>query len=76
MSVLEKRPVSTAELDAMMAVELPDREMLSLVTVTISNVLNNLTITVKNVNVALQICAVVNAINSNFGTNLTCTINQ
>jgi len=78
MPVLEKRTVSIEELDAMAAVELPDREMLSLVTILITNVLNNLsvTVTVKNVNIAAQVCAVVNVLNQNIGTNLTCTIQQ
>ena len=76
MPVLEKRAVSIEELDAMAAVELPDREMLSLITIVITNVLNNLTVdvTVKNVNIAAQVCAVVNVLNSNIGTDLTCTL--
>jgi organic hydroperoxide reductase OsmC/OhrA len=78
MPVLEKRTVSIEELDAMAAVELPDREMLSLVTILITNVLNNLsvTVTVKNVNIAAQVCAVVNVLNQNIGTSLTCTVQQ
>lgn len=78
MPVLDKRTVSMAELDAMAAVELPDREMLGLITVILTNVLNNLsvTVTVKNVNIAAQVCAVVNVLNSNIGTNLTCTISK
>lgn len=78
MQVLEKRTVSIEELDAMAAVELPDREMLSLVTILITNVLNNLsvTVTVKNVSIAAQVCAVVNVLNQNIGTSLTCTIQK
>lgn len=78
MPVLQKRTVSVEELDAMAAVELPDREMLSLVTILITNVLNNLsvTVTVKNVNIAAQVCAVVNVLNQNIGTSLTCTIQK
>jgi hypothetical protein len=78
MPVLEKRTVSIEELDAMAAVELPDREMLSLVTILITNVLNNLsvTVTVKNVNIAAQVCAVVGVLNTNVGTSLTCTVGQ
>jgi hypothetical protein len=76
MQVLEKRTVSFDELDRMAAVELPDREMLGLITVVITNVLNHLTvrIPVKNNHIAVQICAVVNALNNHLHTHLTCHI--
>jgi hypothetical protein len=76
MSVLEKRTVSFEELDKMAAVELPEREMLSLVTVVITNVLNHLTvrIPIQNNHVAVQICAVVNILNNRIGTDLTCHV--
>ncbi len=53
--------------------ELPDREMM-LVTVVITNLLNNNTvdIDVRNINVAVQICA--NALANN--SNVTCEIQQ
>src|ERR1700747_1797406 len=58
MTALEKRSVSMEELDAMTAVELPDREMLSLITVNINNLLSNLSvkITFKNIHIAATIC--------------------
>jgi hypothetical protein len=64
--LLEKERLSLDELDAQAALELPDREMLGLITVVINNVLNDLEIEVeiKNVNVALQVCAVVSDINA------------
>jgi len=75
---LEKKVLSLEEIEAQAALELPDREMM-LVTVIINNVLNNLSIDVdvRNVNVAVQVCAVVNALNTILdGDRLTCTIEQ
>jgi hypothetical protein len=62
----EKKTLSVEELEAQAALELPDREMLSLVTIVIRNVLNGLHIrvNVKNNNVAVQVCAIVQALNS------------
>ncbi len=65
-----KKALSIAELEAQSAMELPDREMM-LVTVVITNLLNNNTveIDVRNIQVAAQICA---ALLSN--ANVTCEI--
>jgi hypothetical protein len=77
--LLEKTPISLEELEAQAALELPNRDMM-LVTVIINNVLNNLSVDVdvRNVNVAVQVCAVVNAINTIIAPDaaLTCTISQ
>jgi len=64
--LLEKRPLSLDDLEAQTAFELPDRTLPQLVTIVITNLLNDLTIDidVKNNNVALQVCAVVNALNA------------
>jgi hypothetical protein len=73
-----KTPVTMDYLESQAAFELPDREML-LITVIINNVLNNLSIDVdvRNVNVGVQVCAVVNLLNTILdGDRLTCTINQ
>ena len=73
-----KKVITLDQLNAQAALELPDREML-LVTVVINNVLNNLSIDVdvRNVNVAVQVCAVVNLLNTILdGDRLTCTITQ
>jgi hypothetical protein len=61
----EKEMLSLDVLEAQSAFELPDRELM-LVTVVITNVLNNLSIDVdvRNINVALQVCAIVNDINA------------
>ena len=77
--LLEKKALSLEEIEAQTALELPDREMM-LVTVVITNVLNNLSIDVdvKNNKVALQVCAVVNALNTilDGGDQLTCDVRQ
>ena len=76
--LLEKKALSLEDIEAQAALDLPDREMM-LVTVIINNVLNNLSIDVdvRNVNVAVQVCAVVNALNTILdGDRLTCTIEQ
>ena len=76
--LLEKKALSLEEIEAQSALDLPDREMM-LVTVVINNVLNNLSVDVdvRNVNVAVQVCAVVNALNTILdGDRLTCTIEQ
>jgi len=72
--ILQKKRLSFEEIDAQTALELPQRRMLSLVTIT--NVLNHLsvTVTVKNNNVAVQVCAIIDVLNANIGTALTCTI--
>jgi hypothetical protein len=50
----------------------------ALVTIVITNLLNNLSVDVdvRNNNVAVQVCAVVEALNSQIGTSLTCDIQQ
>ena len=67
-----KRQLSNADIESQMAVELPDRDLM-LVTIVITNLLNNLTIEidVRNVNVAAQICAQVIATG-----NFACEIQQ
>ena len=76
--VLEKTALSADDLEAQYAAELPEREMLGLITIIITNLLNNLSVDVqvKNVNVAVQVCAVINILNQNIGTDLTCRILQ
>jgi hypothetical protein len=76
--LLEKRAITSEELEAQAALELPNRDMM-LVTIVINNVLNNLSIEVdvRNNNVAIQVCAIVNALNGLLvGDRLTCTIMQ
>ena len=77
--MLEKKRLTAEALDAQSAFELPRREMLSLVNVYIRNVLNGLHVrlTVADNNVAVQVCAAVQAINTIIApTRLTCRIAQ
>lgn len=76
--MIQKRALSIDELEAQTALELPDREMM-LVTIVITNLLNNLSVDVdvRNNNVAVQVCAVVQALNTILvGQSLTCEIQQ
>jgi hypothetical protein len=81
--VLEKQLLSVTDMEAQTALELPNREML-LVTVIITNVLNNLSIEipVQNNNVAAQVCLAVGSINALLVdqgvslASLTCAIDQ
>jgi len=78
--LLEKRTLTLNDIEAETALVLPERNMMALVTVVITNVLNNLSIDVdvKNNNVAVQVCAVVLLLNTILagGNELTCTIEQ
>ena len=76
--VNEKRTPTVDELEAQFALELPEREMLGLVTVIITNLLNNndIQVLVTNNKVAVQVCAAVTAISSLVSTPLSCTIAQ
>ncbi len=69
---MTKQALTLEDVDRQSALELPDREMM-LVTVVITNLLNNNTveIDVRNINVAAQVCA---ALLSN--ANVTCEIQQ
>jgi len=64
------------ELEAETVLELPDRETLALVV--IRNVANNtrIKINVENVNVGVQVCALVEVIDSLTLDSLTCAIRQ
>lgn len=77
MLTTEKRTLSLTDLDAEAGFVLPARETM-LVTVVITNLLNNLSINVdvKNNNVAVQVCAVVTALASLVATPLSCDVQQ
>ncbi len=74
-----KKMLTVEHLDAQSVLALPDREML-LITVVITNLLNNLSVDVdvRNINVGVQVCAVVEALNTELLStdSLTCTIQQ
>jgi hypothetical protein len=75
---MESPALTIEELDSQLAVELPDREMLALVVIRNVSIANNnrLWVNVKNNNVAVQVCALVNAIDLLTFNKLTCTIRQ
>jgi hypothetical protein len=78
---LEKRALTIEELDRQAGFELPDRDMMALLNIIVfdvidGGVLNNLNIEVKNNNVAVQVCAVVNALSSLPSVDLLCTVGQ
>ena len=78
LATTEKRTLTITDLDAEAGFVLPARETM-LVTVVITNVLNNLSIDidVKNNNVAVQVCAIVAALATLIpATPLSCTIEQ
>ena len=66
---------------AQSATQLPHRHMMALVNIVIANVLNNNTITIpidiSNINVVVNVCALVKIINTQLfgGNTLTCTVN-
>lgn len=73
-----KNVMTLDRLNSETAVELPNREML-LVTIVVTNVLNNLSIDIpiRNNNVAVQVCAAVEVISTQLlGDTLTCDIQQ
>jgi len=76
---MSKTMLSMEEIEAQTALELPDREMM-LVTIVITNVLNNATVSldVSNNRVAVAICAFVDLLDANlFEENtLACDIQQ
>jgi len=76
---MEKRTLNLSEIEAQTALELPDRDMM-LVTIVITNLLNNLTIDidVTNNRVAVLICAFVDLLDQElFEVNtLECDIQQ
>jgi hypothetical protein len=75
---MESPALTIEELDSQLAVELPDREMLALVVIRNVSIANNnkLWINVKNNNVAVQVCALVHALDLLTFNKLTCTIRQ
>jgi hypothetical protein len=78
-ALTSKRRLTDDVVNAQSTFELPERRLLALVTVVITNLLNNLSIDVdvRNNNVAVQVCAVVQALNTILvGETLTCEIEQ
>lgn len=76
--LLEKKTLTLNDIEAETALVLPERNMMALVTVIITNLLNGNTVNVevKNNNVAVQVCAVVTALSTLVATPLDCDIQQ
>jgi hypothetical protein len=74
----ESSALTLEELDSQLAMELPDREMLTLVVIRNVSILSNnrIHINVRNNNVAAQVCALVAALDLLTVNSLTCTIRQ
>jgi hypothetical protein len=77
-AIIGKRTLTPTLIEAQSAFELPDRQLLALVTIVITNLLNNLSIDVdvRNNQVAVQVCAVVQAITANNLAALSCEVEQ
>ena len=76
--MLQKKLLTLEAMDSQTAMVLPRRNMLALINVFITNLLNNntVTVTVQNNKVGVQVCAAVTAIASLVNTPLSCTIGQ
>lgn len=70
-----KKALDISTLDSEI-VALPRRDMMALVNVFITNVLNGLSVTipVQNNHIAVEVCAVVSALNTAILTDLTCSV--
>jgi len=77
MVTMEKKSLSLADIEAQNAVELPDRETLAVLVSCLAVCTGDITIDVKNNNVAVQVCATVQALNGLiFPTALSCRVVQ
>lgn len=79
MAVLEKRPLSLAELDSQTALELPDRETPATVIIgCLAVCVGQIQIKDVDVTVAAQVCAAVTALTvlSVVGSSFTCDVRQ
>ena len=76
--VLEKRQLNLTDIEAQMALELPDRETPATVVFScVAVCIGNITIKNINANIGAQVCALVNVINLLLNVQaLSCTINQ
>ena len=77
---IEKKRLTHDVLRAQSGVQLPHRHMMALVNIVIANVLNNNTVTIpidiSNINVVVNVCALVKVINTQLfgGNTLTCKV--
>ncbi len=74
---MDKRTLNIEELEAQSAIELPDRAIPALVTLVLVDLIDigNITITLRDINVALTICAAVGGVvTSNTGAVVVCDV--
>jgi len=77
---IEKKRLTHEMIRSQSAVQLPQRHMMALINVVIANVLNGNTVTIpidiSNINVVVNLCALVKVINTQLlgGGTLTCTV--
>ena len=73
--VLEKAPLTVADIEAQSGLELPERELPALVTIAcVVGCFGSISVTVQNIHVAAAVCATVQALTSLSGAQLTCTV--
>jgi hypothetical protein len=72
---LNKTPLTFEHIESQSALELPDRELPALVTVTCLAVcVGSIQVTVQNVHVAAAVCATVQALTALTGASVSCTV--
>ena len=73
--MMSKPLLTLEEIDAQSALELPERELPALVTVTCLAVcVGSISVTVENVHVAAAVCAAVQALTTLTGASISCTV--
>jgi hypothetical protein len=73
--LLDKAPLTLEEIGAQSVVELPERELPALVTVSCLAVcIGSISVTVQNVHVAAAVCAAVQALTTLTGAQVSCTV--
>jgi hypothetical protein len=73
--VLEKSPLTLEEIESQSVLELPERELPAVVTVTCLAVcVGSIQVTVQDVHVAAAVCAAVQALTTLTGAQVSCTV--
>jgi hypothetical protein len=73
--MVHKAPLTLEDIHAQSALELPERELPALVTVSCLAVcIGSITVTVQNVHVGLAVCAAVQALTTLTGAQISCTV--
>ena len=73
--MLERSPLTLEEIESQSVLELPERELPALVTVTcVAVCVGSISVTVENVHVAAAVCAAVQALTTLTGAQVSCTV--